>query len=201
MRSNNRRLLGLPLLPNFLPFSFAPSHLPAACSPLRLKRRGGCSGYQVEFLQGREGQVDVGLKQLVLLFHPRTLDDDYAPLTEFQRIAAVATLRGTGLVAFNPRLQAYAHHPGSAGGFGGMPCVPMVLSDFRPIFFLSAHTRPANPRQAYAVLMRTGAPQPKGKRAEGEQAPWPYEWEVRPLTQTYHTLVSRIMLTARVCTP
>jgi hypothetical protein len=48
--------------------------------------------------------MTVGYKDLVVFFNPRTDGEDLSNLTEFQRITAVATLRGCPVVTVNPRM-------------------------------------------------------------------------------------------------
>jgi hypothetical protein len=60
------------------------------------------------YLYKRPGWIEVGFRDLVVFFGPRSAPDDPADLTEVQRVTAVATMRDTPVVLFNPRFFSYS---------------------------------------------------------------------------------------------
>ena len=91
----------------------------------------------------------MGFKDLVVFFSPQTEADDLSDLTEFQRVTAVAGLRGCPVVVFNPDLLAYSHLP------QGLDLIrPMIMADFQQCYHLSIHRYKYNPLLTYSIVRR-----------------------------------------------
>ena len=100
-------------------------------------------------------RIDIGPKpEMVLFFNPQNVGGDLAELTEFQRLTAVATLRGAPVVLVNPALTAFSHLP--QGMMDDDYVRPMILSDFKPCFQASAHKYKYNPFLSYSIVRRGG---------------------------------------------
>jgi hypothetical protein len=112
-------------------------------------------------------RIDIGPKpEMVLFFNPQNVGGDLAELTEFQKLTAVATLRGAPVVLVNPALTAFSHLP--QGMMDDDYVRPMILSDFKPCFQASAHKYKYNPFLSYSIVRRGGEEAEEG----GGEGPW-----------------------------
>ncbi|GAB5032822.1 Hypothetical protein NocV09_01100160 [Nannochloropsis oceanica] len=116
---------------------------------------------------GSRKRIDIGSNpDMVIFFNPQNVGGDLAELTEFQRLTAVATLRGAPVVLVNPALTAFSHLP--QGMMDEDYVRPMILSDFKPCFQASAHKYKYNPFLSYSIVRRGGEEAEEG----GGEGPW-----------------------------
>lgn len=108
-------------------------------------------------------RIDIGSKpEMVVFFVPQNAAGSLAEVSEFQRLTAIATLRGAPVVLVNPALTAYSHLP--QGGMGEH-VRPMIMSDFVPCFQAAAYRYKYNPYLSYSIVRRGG-------EAGWERGPW-----------------------------
>jgi len=118
------------------------------------KKRGAAAAFPLGGGSSKK-RIDIGPKpEMILFFNPQNVGGDLAELTEFQRLTAVATLRGAPVVLVNPALTAFSHLP--QGMMDDDYVRPMILSDFKPCFQASAHKYKYNPFLSYSIVRRGG---------------------------------------------